>query len=153
MGADLNVTGTPRFWVWASQDPNGPPLDRIQVIKGWVEDGEQYQRVWDVVCSSGRMPDAGGQCPSTIASVDIESCELTGNEGAAELQKTFSDPDFSSEQNAFYYVRVLENPTCRWTTLLANSASENLPSDVPPTEQERGWSSPIWWNAVNRGSQ
>ena len=153
MGADLNVTGSPRFWVWASQDPNGPPLDRIQVIKGWVEDGEQYQRVWDVVCSSGRMPDAGGQCPSTIASVDIESCELTGNEGAAELQKTFSDPDFSSEQNAFYYVRVLENPTCRWTTLLANSASENLPSDVPPTEQERGWSSPIWWNAVNRGSQ
>ena len=148
MGADLEVNGSPRFWVWASQDPNGAPLDRIQVIKGWVEDGKQHQRVRDVVCSSGRLPNADGRCPGTTASVDIESCELKGDEGAAQLQQTFVDPDFSAEQNAFYYVRVLENPTCRWTTLLANSANEDLPRDVPATEQERGWSSPIWLNAA-----
>jgi len=146
MGADLGVIGSPRFWVWASQDPNGAPLDRIQVIKGWVEDGQQHQRVRDVVCSSGRSPNADGRCRATTASVDIDSCELKGGEGAAQLQKTFIDPDFSPEQNAFYYVRVLENPTCRWTTLLANSANEDLPKDVPATEQERGWSSPIWLN-------
>ena len=147
MGADLGVSVSPRFWVWASQDPNGAPLDRIQVIKGWVEDGEQHQHVRDVVCSSGRSPNADGRCPATTASVDIKSCELKGDEGAAQLQQTFTDPDFSPEQNAFYYVRVLENPTCRWTTLLANSANEDLPADVPATEQERGWSSPIWLNA------
>ena len=120
------------------------------MIKGWVEDGKQHQRVRDVVCSSGRLPNADGRCPATTASVDVESCELKGDEGAAQLQQTFIDPDFSAEQNAFYYVRVLENPTCRWTTLLANSANEDLPADVPATEQERGWSSPIWLNAVDK---
>ena len=83
MGADLEVNRSPRFWVWASQDPNGAPLDRIQVIKGWVEDGEQHQRVRDVICSSGRLPNADGRCPVTTASVDIESCELKGGEGVA----------------------------------------------------------------------
>ena len=87
MGADLGVSVSPRFWVWASQDPNGAPLDRIQVIKGWVEDGEPHQRVRDVVCSSGRLPDADGRCPATTASVDIKSCELKGDEGAAQLHR------------------------------------------------------------------
>ena len=135
----------PRFWVWASQDPNGPPLDRIQIVKGWVENGEQRQRVWDVVCSNGRLPGTSGKCPKTTADVNLESCERTGTEGAPELQVTFSDPDFSVEQSAFYYARVLENPTCRWTTLLANSADRDLPDDLPATVQERGWSSPIWY--------
>ena len=144
MGSDLVVTEAPTFWVSAIQDPAGPPLDRIQIVKGWVENGQQHQRVRDVVCSSGRLPDTTGKCPSTTADVDLESCERTGNEGASELQVTFSDPDFSAEQPAFYYVRVLENPTCRWTTLLANSADKDLPDDLPATVQERGWSSPIW---------
>ena len=144
MGSDLNVTDAPRFWVWASQDPTGSPLDRIQIVKGWVENSEQRQRVWDVVCSSGRMPDESGKCPDTTADVDLLSCERTGEEGAPQLEVTFSDPDFSSEQPAFYYARVLENPTCHWTTLLANSAGSDLPDDPPATVQERGWSSPIW---------
>jgi hypothetical protein len=76
--------------------------------------------------------------------VNLESCERAGKKGAAELQVTFSDPDFSAEQSAFYYARVLEDPTCRWTTLLANSAGMDLPDDLPATVQERGWSSPIW---------
>jgi hypothetical protein len=148
MGSDLTVTldatEAPRFWVWAIQDPAGPPLDRIQIVKGWVENGEQRQRVWDVVCSSGRMPDESGKCPNTTADVDLSSCMRTGEEGARQLEVTFSDPDFSAEQPAFYYARVLENPTCRWTTLLANSSDTELPDDLPATVQERGWSSPIW---------
>jgi hypothetical protein len=144
MGSDLDVTNAPRFWVWAIQDPAGPPLDRIQIVKGWVENGEQRQRVWDVVCSSGRMPDESGKCPNTTADVDLSSCKRTGEEGARQLEVTFSDPDFSAEQPAFYYARVLENPTCRWTTLLANSGGTELPDDLPATVQERGWSSPIW---------
>lgn len=145
MGSDLNVTDAPRFWVWAMQDPNGPPLDRIQIVKGWVENGEQRQRVWDVVCSSGRTPDTQtGKCPKTTADVDVSSCERTGEQGAPQLEVTFSDPDYSAEQPAFYYVRVLENPICNWTTLLANSSGSDLPEDVSATVQERGWSSPIW---------
>lgn len=144
MGSDLSASGAPRFWVSAIQDPNGPPLDRIQIIKGWVENGEQLQSVRDVVCSNGRLPNTSGKCPRTTAAVNLESCERTGEEGARELQVTFSDPDYSVEQSAFYYARVLENPTCRWTTLLANSADKDLPDDLPATVQERGWSSPIW---------
>jgi hypothetical protein len=144
MGSDLSVNGAPRFWVWAIQDPAGPPLDRIQIVKGWVENGEQRQHVRDVVCSNGRLPGSSGKCPSTTADVNLESCERAGKKGAAELQVTFSDPDFSAEQSAFYYARVLEDPTCRWTTLLANSAGKDLPDDLPATVQERGWSSPIW---------
>jgi len=145
MGSDLTVTDAPRFWIWAIQDPAGPPLDRIQIIKGWVENGEQHQRVWDAVCSNGRTPDKqSGKCPSTTADVDLSSCERTGKQGAPELQVTFSDPDYSAEQPAFYYARVLENPICSWTTLLANSSGRDLPEDVSATVQERGWSSPIW---------
>ncbi|MEP4149499.1 MAG: DUF3604 domain-containing protein [Halioglobus sp.] len=144
MGSDLLVNDAPRFWVWAVQDPAGPPLDRIQIVKGWVENGEQRQSVRDVVCSNGRLPGASGKCPKTTADVNLESCERTGKEGATELQITFEDPDFSVDQSAFYYARVLENPTCHWTTLLANSADKDLPDDLPATLQERGWSSPIW---------
>ena len=144
MGSDLIATGAPRFWVWASQDPAGPPLERIQIIKGWIEDGEQRQRLWDVACSGGRMVDSNGRCPDTTAGVDTKTCERTGSEGAQELQATFSDPAFSADQAAFYYARVFENPTCRWTTVLANSSESDLPEDLPVTVQERGWSSPIW---------
>jgi hypothetical protein len=144
MGSDLLVNDAPRFWVWAVQDPAGPPLDRIQIVKGWVENGEQRQSVRDVVCSNGRLPNATGQCPKTTADVDLETCALTGKQGASELQVTFTDPEFSAEQSAFYYARVLENPSCRWTTLLANSADKDLPDGLAATVQERGWSSPIW---------
>jgi len=144
MGSDLIAMETPRFWVWASQDPNGLQLDRIQIIKGWMENGEHHQRVWDVACSSGRMPDESGKCPRTVTNVDLKSCRRTGDEGADSLEATFTDPGFSSDVPSFYYARVFENPSCRWTTLLANSSGSDLPVDVPATVQERGWSSPIW---------
>ena len=143
MGGDL-VSDSPSFWVWASRDPMQMPLDRIQVIKGWVENGEQMHQVRDVACSGDRVPGPDGKCPATTASIDIENCEPTGEAGAPELQATFTDPAYNPAQPAFYYVRVFENPSCRWTTELARSADEDLPTDVPAFEQERGWSSPIW---------
>ena len=146
MGSDLAALDNPNFWVWASQDPSAPPLDRIQVIKGWIEEGEERQKIWDVACSGGRLPDDQGKCPATEAAVDLETCALSGD-GAAELQTVFTDPDFSAEQIAFYYVRVFENPSCRWTTAIANEAGVERPTDVPATVQHRAWSSPIWLNS------
>ena len=128
-------------------DPDGPALDRIQVIKGWVEDpaaGEPMHRIWDVACSDGREAGADGRCPPTGATVDLETCEAAGDSGASELSARFTDPDYRPDAHAFYYVRVLENPTCRWTTRLANDGGVDLPEDVPATQQERGWSSPVW---------
>jgi len=146
MGSDLANLENPSFWVWASQDPSAPALDRIQVIKGWLDDGKEKQKVWDVACSGDRTPGEDGRCPPTTASVDIDTCALNGG-GASELQTTFTDPDFSSDQIAFYYVRVFENPSCRWTTALANEAEVDRPTDVPATVQHRAWSSPIWVNS------
>lgn len=146
MGADLPGLEDPTFWVWASQDPAAPALDRVQVIKGWVDNGQEMQKVWDVACSGNRAPGDDGKCPKTEASVDLSTCALSG-EGAAELQTTFKDPDYSPDQIAFYYIRVLENPSCRWTTALANEAGVEPPSDVSTTVQHRAWSSPIWVNS------
>ncbi len=146
MGADLTHMDNPDFWVWASQDPTAPALDRIQVVKGWVEDGKEQQKVWDVACAGDRVPAENGRCPPTTASVDVTTCELSGS-GAAELQATFSDPAFSPDKAAFYYVRVFENPSCRWTTALANEADVEHPTDIPATVQHRAWSSPIWVNS------
>ena len=152
MGGELVGIAEPTFWVWAVSDPDGPLLDRIQVVKGWVDDpatgepaaGERMQRVRDVACSGGREPGEDGKCAPTAATVDLETCERDEAASAAELQARFADPDYSADRHAFYYVRVLENPTCRWPTRLALSADVDPPEDVSPTEQQRGWSSPIW---------
>ena len=143
MGSDLTHE-SPTFWAQAIQDPDSAPLDRIQVIKGWIENGQARQKIWDVACADGRTAADDGQCPPTSASADITTCATSEGFGAAELSARFTDPSYNKEQNAFYYVRVFENPTCRWSTWLANSAGAQLPNDVSPTSQQRGWSSPIW---------
>jgi len=147
MGSDLTDLAAPSFWVWASQDPAGPTLDRVQVVKGWIEEGRERQKVWDVVCAGDRRPGSDGQCSNTTSTVDAETCTTSQGSGAAELQTTFSDPDYVAEQSAFYYIRVFENPTCRWTTVLANKAGVDRPDDVAASLQQRGWSSPIWVNS------
>ena len=148
MGGELVAAAAPSFWTSAVHDPDGPALDRIEVIKGWVEDpagAQPSQRVWDVACSDGREPGEDGRCPPTTATVDVETCEPAGGAGASELSARFTDPDYRPDAHAFYYVRVLENPTCRWTTRVANHGGVDLPEDIPATEQQRGWSSPIWF--------
>ncbi|MDE0349282.1 MAG: DUF3604 domain-containing protein [Gammaproteobacteria bacterium] len=144
MGGDLEGGDPPTFWVRASQDPDAATLDRIQAVKGWVEAGEHRHRVWDVACAGGREPGEDGRCAPTPASVDTATCERRDDAGAAELDATFTDPAFQPDQHAFYYVRVMENPSCRWTTWFANGAGVPPPDDVPLTVRNRGWSSAIW---------
>ncbi len=143
MGGDLKGGKAPRFWVNVMKDPLGASLDRVQVVKGWVENGEPMQEVRDVACSGNRVPNEAGRCPKTGASVDLATCARSDSPGAT-LSALFEDKDYDPGQSAFYYVRVLENPSCRWTTWLANSAGIAPPTDVPATIQNRGWSSPIW---------
>ena len=147
MGADLDGIGqqTPSFFVWAVRDAFTAPLQRVQIIKGYIDDnGNPQEQVFDVACSDGGFPDPETyRCPDNNAKVDISTCAFSGDVGAAELKTFWSDPTFKSEQRAFYYVRALENPTCRWSTWDAVRNNVEPRSDMPKTIQERVWSSPI----------
>ena len=146
MGGELVVApgADPSFFVWAARDPASAALQRLQIIKGWEEAGETFEVVHDIACSDGLSVDAStGRCPDNGARVDLEDCSITGDTGAAELKAVWTDPDFDATQRAFYYVRVLENPTCRWSTWDANRAGVEPRPDLPKTLQERAWSSPI----------
>jgi Protein of unknown function (DUF3604) len=148
MGSDLPADGdrTPAFVVWAAADPAGTSLQRIQIIKGYLREGEHQERIYDVVCSDGLQVDpASGRCPDNGARVDLQDCSITTGKGASELKALWHDPEFDPQQQAFYYVRVLENPTCRWSTWDAIRAGKEPRSDLPMTLQERAWSSPIWY--------
>ena len=148
MGSDLSPRDNqaPKFLVWAVRDPLAAPLQRIQIIKGYVKDGEHHETVYDAACSDGLSVDpATNRCPDNGASVDLNDCSITGDVGAAELKNVWTDPDFDPAQEAFYYVRVLENPTCRWSTWDALRAGVQPRSDLAKTIQERAWSSPIWY--------
>ena len=148
MGADLAAEGSesPSFVVWASRDAGSAALQRLQIIKGWIEDGETQEAVFDIACSDGLSPDpTSHRCPDNGASVDISTCEISSDLGAASLSSTWVDPEFDASQRALYYVRVLENPTCRWSTwdAIRNGTPPN--PDLHATIQERAWSSPIWY--------
>jgi hypothetical protein len=147
MGADLDGIGqqTPSFFVWAVRDAFTAPLQRVQIIKGYIDDnGNPQEQVFDVACSDGGFPDPETyRCPDNNAKVDISTCAFSEDVGAAELKTFWSDPTFKSEQRAFYYVRALENPTCRWSTWDAVRNNVEPRSDMPKTIQERVWSSPI----------
>ena len=119
-------------------------MQRSQVVKGWIENGEHNERVYDAVCSDGLEIDPEThRCPSNEAKVNISDCS-TNNVGNSELKTLWKDPDFKKNQNAFYYVRVIENPSCRWSTWDSIRAGEKPRSDIDVTIQERAWSSPIW---------
>ena len=146
MGGELSKTDeAPRFVAWASADPRGTALQRLQIIKGWEKEGETYEQVYDVACSDGLTPDPEThRCGDNGARVDITDCSITQDVGAAELKTVWQDPDYDPDSRAFYYVRALENPTCRWSTWDANRAGVKPRPDLPTTLQERVWSSPIW---------
>lgn len=147
MGNDLIPQGdkTPRFLAWATRDEAAAPLQRLQIIKGWIENGEPTEQVYDVACSKGKPNRKTHRCPDNSAKVDISSCAISQNKGAAELKTVWKDPDFDPSQRAFYYVRVLENPTCRWSTWDAVHAGVEPRQDLQKTIQERAWTSPIWY--------
>ncbi len=149
MGSDMTAgqEGSPSFYVWAARDPDTHNLQRLQIIKGWVADGEPQEAVIDIACSDGLAPDpATNRCPDNGAIVDLTDCSVSQDKGAAELETVWQDPDFDPAQNAFYYVRVLENPSCRWSTYDAIRAGVAPRPDMHATIQDRAWSSPIWYN-------
>ena len=155
MGSDLMGQGTkaPSFIVWAQSDSYGAPLQRIQIIKGWYDHSykkETREKIYDVACSDGLKVDPLTQrCPDNGAKVNLSNCSISNNKGATELKTVWTDPDFESGVEAFYYVRVLENPTCRWTTWDAIRTGNKIRPGVDTIIQERAWSSPIWYKINN----
>ena len=141
MGADLLGTGdAPDFLVWAQRDPNAGALQRVQIVKV-TSDSEA---VFDVACHTGAPDAETHRCPDNGSAVDMETCAPTGD-GAGELKAVWSDPDFDASRRATYYVRVLENPSCRWSTWEAMRNGTPPRPDVPETIQERAYTSPIWY--------
>ena len=148
MGGELANAGgeAPSFLVIAMRDPASGWLERAQVIKGWVEDGEARERVFDVACSDGLTPDPDThRCGDNGARVNLADCSVSRDKGATQLRAVWTDPDFDAGQRAFYYVRVLENPSCRWSTWDALRLGIPPNPDLAATIQERAWSSSIWY--------
>ena len=150
MGGDLRVkpkdATAPNFMVYALRDPIGANLDRIQIVKGWLDaDGTTHEKVYDVAWSGERVLDKKGKLPAVGNTVDAATATWTNTIGAAELIKVWTDPDFDAKQKAFYYARVLEIPTPRWSTYDAFRFGIDLPEGAPVSTQERAYTSPIWY--------
>jgi len=150
MGSDMiqapDGAEPPSFLVYALRDPMGANLDRIQIVKGWLDaDGEPRERVYDVAWSDEREPDTEGNLPSVGNTVDLTIPSWTNTIGASELGTVWTDPDFDPSLKAFYYARVIEIPTPRWTAYDAVKFDLHLPEGVPMTMQERAYTSPIWY--------
>ena len=150
MGGDLNSAPngkSPSFLVAALKDPIGANLDRIQVIKGWVgKDGQTQERIYDVAVSGGRKIDADGRSRTAVGStVDVANATWTNTIGAGEMITVWKDPDFDPALRAFYYVRVIEIPTPRWTAYDAKYFGIKMPAEAMMTTTERAYTSPIWY--------
>ena len=151
MGGDLRQAPqgeAPRFMIRALRDPDGANLDRVQVIKGWIDAaGKTHERIYDVAVSDGREIGADGRCRTPVGStVDVDSATFTNTIGDPLLGAHWVDPDFDATTSAFYYVRVLEIPTPRWTTYDAAFFKIPRPDNVPATVQNRAYTSPIWYS-------
>ncbi|MBY5834340.1 DUF3604 domain-containing protein [Rhizobium ruizarguesonis] len=153
MGGDLPPAPagkSPTFLVAALKDPIGANLDRYQIVKGWMDAaGELHEHVYDAAWSGDRKPGADGKLPPVGSTVDVADATWTNTIGAPELISVWSDPDFDPAQRAFYYARVLEIPTPRWTAYDAKYFGVTMPPEVPMTLQERAYSSPIWYNPAS----
>jgi hypothetical protein len=150
MGGDLYTAPdgkAPTFLVAAMKDPLSGNLDRIQIIKGWLDaDGETHEKIYDVAWSDGREPGADGKLPPVGNTVDVENATWSNSIGSPELITVWKDPDFDPELSAFYYARVIEIPTPRWTAYEALRFGVTMPDEVPMTVQERAYTSPIWYS-------
>jgi hypothetical protein len=149
MGGDLKAAPegkVPTLLIRALRDPAGANLDRVQVIKGWMDaSGKTQEKVYDVAWSDDRKPGSDGKLPPVGNTVNVQEATYDNSIGAPFLQAFWTDPDFDPSQRAFYYVRVLEIPTPRWTTYDAKIFGVKLPDDVPASIQERAYTSPIWY--------
>ena len=150
MGGDLTPLPagdkSPSFAVWAVKDPTSGNLDRIEIIKGWTKSGQSFEKIFDVAWAGDRAPDKWtGIVPPIGSTVDVEKATYTNSIGAVELKTVWTDPEFDRSVPAFYYARVLEIPTPRWTTIQAAQLGIAPPDVVAATIQERAWSSPIWY--------
>ncbi|WP_439101357.1 DUF3604 domain-containing protein [Congregibacter sp.] len=148
MGSELSMAdgGAPRFLISVLRDPMGANLDRVQIVKGWVNsDGEAQEKVYNVAWGGDRALDAKGKLPPVGNTVDLSVPTWSNNIGAAELSTVWEDPDFDASQAAFYYLRALEIPTPRWTAYDAVRFGVDAPEGVPLITQERAYSSPIWY--------
>jgi hypothetical protein len=143
MGGDYDGDQPPQLLVWGVKDPIGPNLDRIQVIKGWVEDGEMKDTIYNVAASGDRLKDDGSVEPIN-APVDRETAEFNTEKGSPELMAVWTDPDYDPAEQAYYYVRVLQLPTARWTLYDEIREGVTYPDDVKMVIVERAWGSPIW---------
>lgn len=150
MGGDLapptEGATAPSFMVFALRDPIGANLDRIQIVKGWLDaEGQTHERVFDVAWSDDRALDANGKLPPVGSTVDVENANWTNSIGAPELATVWMDPEFDPAQRAFYYARVLEIPTPPWYVYDAFRFGIELPAEAPTSQQERAYTSPIWY--------
>lgn len=150
MGGDLPAkpgqAKAPKFVAWGLKDPNGANLDRLQVIKVWLQNGKHTEKIYNIALSNGRKADAKtGKAPVVGNTVDLKTATYTNSIGATELATVWQDPEFNPAVPAVYYLRVVEIPTPRWSTIVSVKRGEALPSSVPATLQELGWSSPIWY--------
>jgi hypothetical protein len=150
MGGDLTPppedATAPTFMVYALRDTIGANLDRIQIIKGWMDSrGKTHEKVYDVVWSGDRQPRRDGKLPPVGNTIDVAAASWSNTIGASELLTVWTDPDFDPEESAFYYVRVLEIPTPPWYVYDAFRFGVELPEGAPTSHQERAYTSPIWY--------
>lgn len=149
MGGELNANGNkrPRFMIHAVKDPDGANLDRIQVVKGWLDaNGEPHEKVFNVALSDDRKLDADGKVKPVGNTVNLKTASYTNTIGDVQFTALWEDPDFNPKESSFYYVRVLEIPTPRWTVYDAYRLESDLPEQAMKATQERVYSSPIWYN-------
>ena len=147
MGGDLGShgDGAPTFLAEAMKDPDSAGLERLQLIRGWVDDnGELQEQVYDIACAVGMPDNRTHRCPATRSGVDTSTCATPSSYGAAQLTARWQDPDYDPDRRAFYYLRAIERPTCRWSTWEANRLGLPVRDGLELTIQERAWSSPIW---------
>ena len=149
MGGDLRKregNGAPTFMVYALRDAIGANLDRIQIVKGWLDDkGKTHEKVYNVAWSAGREADGNGEIPPVGNTVDIAAANWTNTIGASELGTVWTDPDFDPSQRAFYYARVIEIPTPRWVVYDAFRYGIEIPAGAETIHQERAYTAPIWY--------
>lgn len=147
MGGDLkvNTNEKPKFLIWALKDPMNANLDRVQIIKGWYENGELKEKTYNVAVSDNRLKEDGSVQP-TDAEVNYQTGEFDTSKGSTQFMTSWTDPEFNPNLKSFYYVRALQLPTARWTLWDEIREGVKFPDQVAKTLQERAWSSPIWYS-------